>query len=297
MAGAVASRSAHARGGALPRGRAEARARPGPSALPPTRLRLLACGAMRHPRRFLFTIQTAQSSSFPRRVAAPGFCFPLSIRPRSRGGGAPTGAQFRLSRCQARRPRLSEARRASSGTRSPLGPSPWRFWVGGRASISGIASGSVQRCSSRPGRSAWRAGSRTSRGHRLRAAAAGRHSPLRLRHVSGDALDERGFGLGITDTYSSQYRSLFVVERRGRPRMRASPLRFPASAPTSACFGIFGGAAARVIRVGRARPLAARPAADRLRWNSPPRALLWRTRVERGRPTRFCQTPVVGHAR
>jgi len=34
--------------------------------------------------------------------------------------------------------------------------------------------------SSQPGRSAWRAGSRASRGQRLRAAAAGRHSPLRL---------------------------------------------------------------------------------------------------------------------
>jgi hypothetical protein len=34
--------------------------------------------------------------------------------------------------------------------------------------------------SSQPGRSAWRAGSRTSRGRRLRAAAAGRHSPLGL---------------------------------------------------------------------------------------------------------------------
>ena len=41
--------------------------------------------------------------------------------------------------------------------------------------------------SSQPGRSAWRAGSRTSRGKRLQAAAAGRHSSLRLQDVSGDA--------------------------------------------------------------------------------------------------------------
>ena len=47
--------------------------------------------------------------------------------------------------------------------RSPLGAPPWRFSAGGRASISGIASGSVQRCSSQPGRHAWRAVSRTSR--------------------------------------------------------------------------------------------------------------------------------------
>ena len=37
------------------------------------------------------------------------------------------------------------------------------FRSGGRASISGISSGSVQRCSSQPGRRAWRAVSRTSR--------------------------------------------------------------------------------------------------------------------------------------
>src|SRR3982075_751417 len=28
---------------------------------------------------------------------------------------------------------------------APLGAPPWRFWAGGRASISGISSGSVQR--------------------------------------------------------------------------------------------------------------------------------------------------------
>src|SRR5262245_58507362 len=31
----------------------------------------------------------------------------------------------------ARRSALPEARRASSGTRSPLGAPPWRFWAGG----------------------------------------------------------------------------------------------------------------------------------------------------------------------
>ena len=41
--------------------------------------------------------------------------------------------------------------------------------------------------SSQPGRSAWRAGSRASRGKRLQAAAAGRHASLRLQGVSGDA--------------------------------------------------------------------------------------------------------------
>jgi hypothetical protein len=50
-----------------------------------------------------------------------------------------------VARFGARRSALVEARRASGGTRSPLGAPPWRFSVGGRASFSGISSGSVQR--------------------------------------------------------------------------------------------------------------------------------------------------------
>src|SRR5262245_59763229 len=50
-----------------------------------------------------------------------------------------------VARFGARRSALTEARRASGGTRSPLGAPPWRFSVGGRASISGISSGFVQR--------------------------------------------------------------------------------------------------------------------------------------------------------
>jgi hypothetical protein len=119
---------------------------------------------------------------------------------------------FPLSRLfGARRAVPNEARRASSGTRSPLGAPPWRFWAGGRASFSGISSGSVQRaprsqvvvpggrCPEPPG------------AKRLRAAAAGRHSPLRLRHVSGDdPSDERGFSDHITNTISSQHRICIV---------------------------------------------------------------------------------------
>ena len=59
------------------------------------------------------------------------------------------------------------------------------FGPRGRASLTDICAGSVTASSSQPGRSAWRAGSRASRGERLRAAAAGRHSPLRLQDVSG----------------------------------------------------------------------------------------------------------------
>ena len=79
--------------------------------------------------------------------------------------------------------------RAYDAGRSPLGAPPWRFFTRGRASVSLGArrpstAGSCLRLraasSSQPGRSAWRAGSRASRGERLRAAAAGRHSSLRL---------------------------------------------------------------------------------------------------------------------
>ena len=132
-------------------------------------------------RRSIFTMSNSAVSSFPRRVSAPGFCFSLSIRPQPRGGRSAEKAQYFICRAVGRDGHACEARRAPAAAgRSPLGAPPWRFSAGGRASISGISSGSVQRCSSQPGRSAWRAGSRTSRGRRLRAAAAGRHSPLRL---------------------------------------------------------------------------------------------------------------------
>jgi hypothetical protein len=54
------------------------------------------------------------------------------------------------------------------------------FGLRGRASFPGICAGSFTACSSHPGRNAWTAGSRASRGERLRAAAAGRHASLRL---------------------------------------------------------------------------------------------------------------------
>src|SRR6266478_7103935 len=59
--------------------------------------------------------------------------------------------------------------------------------------------------SSQPGRSAWRAGSRTSRGERLRAAAAGRHASLRLqdRLRRRPSMSEAG-KLSSTDTLRSQ---------------------------------------------------------------------------------------------
>jgi len=84
-------------------------------------------------------------SSFPRRVYAPGFVFILS-RPSPRGaGGAPTGAVVLLSRLRGATSALVRRGASHDAGRSPLGAPPWRFSAGGRASISGIASGSVQR--------------------------------------------------------------------------------------------------------------------------------------------------------
>ena len=78
-------------------------------------------------------------------------------------GGAPTGALVLLSRVRGATSALVRRGASHDAGRSPLGAPPWRFSAGGRASISGISSGSVQRCSSQPGHHAWRAVSRTSR--------------------------------------------------------------------------------------------------------------------------------------
>ena len=91
--------------------------------------------------------QTAQCSSFPRRVVAPGLVSIHSRPSPKRGvGGAPTGALSLLSRLRdATGPRPARRGASHDAGRSPLGAPPWRFSAGGRASISGIASGSVQR--------------------------------------------------------------------------------------------------------------------------------------------------------
>src|SRR5262245_3150128 len=67
---------------------------------------------------------------------------------------------------------------------------PWRFWAGGRASFSGISSGSVERAPRSQVVVPGGRGPEPPGAKRLRAAAAGRHSPLRLRHVSGDGPSE-----------------------------------------------------------------------------------------------------------
>ena len=80
--------------------------------------------------------------------------------------------------------RLSALHRGDFGLqgRASLTGRPPPDWLDGLAHhhTAMAGSGSVTASSSHPGRSAWRAGSRTSRGKRLRAAAAGRHASLRL---------------------------------------------------------------------------------------------------------------------
>ena len=79
----------------------------------------------------LFTCQTANVSSFPRRVLRPGFCF-LASHTRMRGGGAPrkrSGARAPVGRALTRHARRLARRLASLGRRSPLGAPPWRFWA------------------------------------------------------------------------------------------------------------------------------------------------------------------------
>ena len=122
----------------------------------------------------LFTFQTAQIFSFPRRVFAPGFLQLCFAHPNRGVGGAPRNVRV-LSGTPVRRAhdaaRQALARRLAShdAGRSPLGAPPWRFWAPGAALPSPWAPAVLQRragafriraaSSSHPGRSAWRAGS------------------------------------------------------------------------------------------------------------------------------------------
>jgi len=169
-----------------------------------------------------------QPSSFPRRMSAPGVCNFASLTPNRGVGGAPRDVRVLggtpVGRAHdAARQALARRLASHNAGRSPLGAPPWRFFTRGRASFSGIASGSRRASSSQPGRSAWRAGSRASRGKRLQAAAAGRHASLRLQDVSGDALNERGCKSSSTDTLRSQEISSNCSDRGDAAGGRAIP--------------------------------------------------------------------------
>jgi hypothetical protein len=142
----------------------------------------------------LFTFQTAQMFSFPRRVSAPGVLHPCFTHPESRGGRSAekrSGAAAPVGRIMTRYARRLARRLASHDAgRSPLGAPPWRFWAPGAALPSPWAPAAIQRrafafriraaSSSHPGRSAWRAGSLPPGANGYEPPAAGRHASLRL---------------------------------------------------------------------------------------------------------------------
>jgi len=91
-----------------------------------------------------------QPSSFPRRMSAPGVCNFASLTPNRGVGGAPRDVRVLggtpVGRAHdAARQALARRLASHNAGRSPLGAPPWRFFTRGRASFSGIASGSVER--------------------------------------------------------------------------------------------------------------------------------------------------------
>jgi hypothetical protein len=159
--------------------RVEARARPGPSALP---------------RNSYSPVKQRSLLRSRGALLRPGFAFLFSIRPMRGERSAERRSMSVVALVTRDHPRL--ARRGASHGGGTLASRRSTVAIFGRGPRFHLRHFFRIRAasSSQPGRSAWRAGSRTSRGLRLRAAAAGRHSPLRLRHVSGDGpSDERGW--------------------------------------------------------------------------------------------------------
>jgi hypothetical protein len=89
--------------------------------------------------------QTAQSSSSRGACRRPGWSLSLRTRPNEGRAERRQAHLFCCRACEARLPRSVRRGASHDAGRSPLGAPPWRFSAGGRASISGIASGSVQR--------------------------------------------------------------------------------------------------------------------------------------------------------
>ena len=154
--------------------------------------RVVNCGSSlnRSPSFHISPCQTAHLVPAAR-FLRPGFATLASLTP-NRGvgraprdvrvlGGTPVGhAITRHAR------RLARRLASHNAGRSPLGAPPWRFFTRGRASVSGMTRIRAA-SSSQPGRSAWRATSRASRGERLRAA---RRRTPRLAPPSGSSLED-----------------------------------------------------------------------------------------------------------
>jgi len=83
-------------------------------------------------------------------MSAPGVCNFASLTPNRGVGGAPRDVRVLggtpVGRAHdAARQALARRLASHNAGRSPLGAPPWRFFTRGRASFSGIASGSVER--------------------------------------------------------------------------------------------------------------------------------------------------------
>jgi hypothetical protein len=135
--------------------------------------------------------QTAQCSSFPRRVVAPGFCLSFSRPPRSEGWAERRQAHYFICRVSETRRVRTQRGAARPMTRDARLSALHRGVVGpGTASIPGIAAGSgakASRCQ------AIVHGGPRSRAFRIRGYERGRrHSRSACWIVSGDAPHERG---------------------------------------------------------------------------------------------------------
>jgi hypothetical protein len=127
----ISLRAVRARATRLARGRSEARPRPGPSALPPTRVHPaepLADAALAP-----FPIHDVKQRSLlrSRRVSAPGFpAFLSSHQPPPTRGGRSAGRRYPHSaRSRKGAHHVCETRPSGANRNGPLGAPPWRFWA------------------------------------------------------------------------------------------------------------------------------------------------------------------------
>jgi hypothetical protein len=137
-------------------------------------------------------------------------------------GGTPVGVHVtRHARRLARRLASHDA------GRTPPGAPPWRFWAPGAALLSPLppsacasaGSGSVTASSSQPGRSAWRAGSRASRGDGYEPPPQDATPRSAFRMPREHALNEQGCEQSSIASIRSQEGSWHVVTRRCPARL------------------------------------------------------------------------------
>jgi len=159
--------------------------------------------------------QTAQSSLFPRRVSAPGFVFILS-RPSLTRGGRSADRRTCVVVARARRDFRAQRGAARPMTRDARLSALHR---GGFRPGAALPSPALPPCSELlAARSSCLAGGVPDLPSlRLRAAAAGRHSPLRLQdRLRKTPLLERGCEPYTMNSFRSQYRYLHIVAKRCR---------------------------------------------------------------------------------